>query len=385
MPARGDAIGPFEVNRVHCGDALEMLRQVPDGSLQTTVTSPPYFWLRDYGIDGQLGHEATPGEYIDKLVEIFEEVRRATRADGTLWLNLGDSYASRWPSPTSRRNLIANPMKGGKRSADRPERMGPGLKEKDLIGIPWEAAFALRRAGWYLRCDVIWSKPNPMPESVTDRPTRAHEYLFLFAKSERYFYDSEAIKENLTESTIRRINQPTFESQAGGPKDYRNGTNENRSVRRTLENFAGKVKREKQRGHGRRHAGFNDRWDHMTHAEQAAQGRNKRSVWEIATKPFNGAHFATFPPDLVRPCILAGSRPGDLVCDPFSGSGTAGEMAIRLGRRFVGFDLNPEYCRELAAARLQAAERGQTVEEMESGQMTIFDALGGQGENGQRR
>jgi DNA modification methylase len=212
-----------------------------------------------------------------------------------------------------------------------------GLKPKDLIGIPWRVAFALQADGWWLRSDIVWAKPNPMPESVTDRPTRSHEYIFLMSKSGRYYYDYEAIKEPGSLSSVARLNQPTFDTQTGGPKYTKTG---NRSHRKVLENLH---RSEKQRGHGRRHAGFNDRWDGMSKEEQCSLMRNKRDVWNVPTHPFSEAHFAVFPENLIKPCILAGSASGDKVLDPFSGSGTTGVFAQRYGREYIGIELNTEY------------------------------------------
>lgn len=293
--------------RIIQGDARDALLDLPDGSVRCVVTSPPYFALRDYGVEGQLGQEATPLEYIDNLTLVFREVWRVLANDGTLWLNLGDSYAG-----------------------------------KNLIGVPWAVAFALQAEGWYLRQDIIWHKPNPMPESVTDRPTKAHEYLFLLTKSPRYYYDHESIREPAAESSLARWAQD-IEGQRGSARAHAGGKTNGpmKAVRRS----------DKQRGHSRRHAGFNDRWDAMSKAEQAALGRNKRSVWTVATRPYAEAHFATFPPDLIRPCILAGTEPGDTVLDPFNGSGTTGQVALELGRHYVGIELNPEYI-ELTNARL---------------------------------
>jgi site-specific DNA-methyltransferase (cytosine-N4-specific) len=259
------------------GDAAGVLARLPAGSCRCCVTSPPYWGLRDYGVPGQIGSEEEPAEYVRRLVEVFAGVRRVLADDGTLWLNVGDSYTS------GNRGYRAPDRKNPVRAMGYRARTPSGLKPKDLVGIPWRLAFALQDDGWYLRSDVVWEKPNCMPESVRDRPTRSHEYLFLFAKSERYLYRSERLREG--------------------------------------------------------------------------NGRRRRSVWSIPTEPFPGAHFATFPPALVEPCILAGSDPGDRVLDPFFGSGTVGLVARRLGRRYVGIEINPEYV-ALARARL-AAEGGE--------------------------
>ncbi|MCC7107641.1 MAG: site-specific DNA-methyltransferase [Chloroflexi bacterium] len=325
------------------GDCLASLRQMPDAGVQTCVTSPPYFGLRDYGVDGQIGLEPTPGAYVAKMVEVFAEVRRALRDDGTLWLNLGDSSAGSGKggnpedSPhdkqrTNRGTLVARP-------GDRMQCYG--LKPKDLIGIPWRVAFALQADGWYLRSDIIWHKPNPMPESVTDRPTRAHEYLFLLAKSERYYYDHDAIKEDAVYSGITGMDDTGFKNAA--EFDGKHGEAAK----------AGEQRRDKQRGHSRRHAGFNDRWDAMTKAEQCSGKRNKRDVWTVAPANYPDAHFATFPPKLIEPCIKAGCPAGGVVLDPFGGSFTTAEVALELGCDAVLCELNPKYV-EMGKRRIQA-------------------------------
>lgn len=320
------------------GDALERLREMPDASVQMCVTSPPYWNLRRYNAGPkEIGQEKTPELFIANLVAIFAEVKRVLKNDGTLWVVIGDSFAKDGiRCPGTEKNKA---MRLGRRGA-----VG-NLKPKDLIGIPWMLAFALRRDGWFLRSDIIWAKPNPMPESVTDRPTRSHEYIFLFSKKPRYYYNHEAVKDPPCGSSLQRIQQPNFANQHGGAKDYRNGTNGNRSMRKTLENWASnREPRDKQMGHSIRHQGFNDRWDQLSTEEQGAFGRNKRDVWNVAPANYNDAHFATFPPDLIKPCILAGSRPGDTVLDPFGGSGTTGMVAVELGRKAILIELNPNYC-----------------------------------------
>lgn len=307
--------------RIYQGDCLDIMgRHIEDKSVQTCITSPPYFNLRDYGVDEQIGLEQTPEQYVAKLVEVFREVRRVLRDDGTLWLNLGDSYAndSRWGGQTTGKHAASlhgkTPLVRAKRST--------GLKSKDLIGIPWRVALALQADGWYLRQDIIWYKPNPMPESVRDRCTKAHEYLFLLAKSKRYYFDGDAIAQPCKPSTIARTNGP-MKACFGG--------------------------RNKYSGYGTRiHSG---REDSGTYIER---GANKRSVWTVTTKPFKGAHFATFPIDLIEPCILAGSKPGDTVLDPFGGAGTTALAATKHNRNAVLCEINPEYI-EIAKARLAAA------------------------------
>lgn len=261
------------------GDALTSLRLLPSSSVRCVVTSPPYWGLRDYGIGDQIGLEPTVGQFIDRLVGIFSEIKRILTDDGTIWLNIGDGYTSggrTWRAPDKK-----NPGRAMNIRPDTPE----GLKPKDLLGVPWRLAFALQENGWYLRSDIVWHKPNAQPESVKDRPVRAHEYLFMLSKSEKYFYDWRIMRER---------------ADNGGT-------------------------------------------------------RSRRSVWSINTKPFNGSHFATFPPDLVRPCVRASSETGDFVLDPFFGSGTVGLVSKEEGREFIGIELNPEYV-EMAKKRIQGGK-----------------------------
>lgn len=279
LGGRSDSKGKGEI---HIGDALDILRTFDDETIQAVVTSPPYWGLRDYGIEGQIGAERTIDEYISALVGIFREVRRVLKADGVLWLNVGDGYTSggrKWRD--SDKKLAA---RGMAYRPDTPE----GMKPKDLIGVPWMLAFALRADGWYLRTDIVWNKPNGNPESVRDRPTRSHEFIFMLSKSERYFYDVEATME---------------------PSD------DGRKMRR------------------------------------------KRSVWNVNTEPFKGAHFACFPRKLVEPCIKATTKPGDVVLDPFFGSGTVGQVAATLGRNFQGIELNEQYV-DIARERLESNPQG---------------------------
>lgn len=271
-PLKSDRYADSEAASVMTGDALSILPRLSTGSVQSCITSPPYWSLRDYHIDGQIGLEESLPEYIEKLTAVFEEVRRVLRNDGTLWLNIGDSYTSggrTWRAPDRK-----NPGRAMSVRPPTPE----GLKSKDLIGVPWRLAFALQDAGWYLRSDTIWHKPNCQPESVKDRPTRSHEYVFLFSKSEHYHYDSSSVR---------------------GPN-----------------------------------------------------GRNMRTVWDINTEPWNQAHFATFPPQLVRRMMQLTTREGSLVLDPFLGSGTTAQVAIESKRRFLGIEINPEYV-EMSLQRLR--------------------------------
>lgn len=322
--------------RILVGDCRDLLRSLPDGSVHCCVTSPPYFGLRDYGVDGQIGLEDTPDAFVAEMVAVFREVRRVLRDDGTLWLNLGDSYAGGGrgggAEDSKQQTNVGSLLP--------PKKPPVGLKAKDLMGIPWRVAFALQADGWYLRQDIIWSKPNPMPESVQDRCTKAHEYIFMLSKSPRYYYDIDAIKEPMSLSSVERLSQGV-EGQQGSDRvpGKTNGTMK----------AVGKV--DKQRGHGRRHAGFNDRWDEMEKTAQCSGMRNKRSVWNVATQPFKDAHFATFPPNLVEPCIKAGCPEGGTILDPFGGAGTTGLVADRLQRDAILVELNPEYA-EIARRRL---------------------------------
>lgn len=314
--------------RLLTGDCRDVLRTLPDASVHTCVTSPPYFGLRDYGVDGQMGLEATPDEFVAGMVAVFREVRRVLRDDGTLWLNIGDSYngagrgggTARVPGTMSFRDK----NQGGLRIE--------GLKAKDLIGIPWMLAFALRADGWYLRQDIIWSKPNPMPESVQDRCTKAHEYLFLLSKGPRYHYDADAIAEGMALSSVARLSQ-NVEAQTGSER-----------VPGKTNGAMKAVGGARKRGVPPRHAAYGGTSD-QSGLDTVDRGgrRNKRSVWSIATQPFREAHFATFPPALVEPCILAGAPAGGVVLDPFGGAGTTGLVADRLQRDAILIELNAEY------------------------------------------
>lgn len=334
--------------RILVGDCRDSLRSLPDKSVHCCVTSPPYFGLRDYGHDGQLGLEPTPDEFVAAMVAVLREVRRVLRDDGTLWLNLGDSYAAKrtYQVPSTKGGPKHGPGQaaGGKASTANRD----GLKPKDLIGIPLRAAFALQADGWYLRQDIIWAKPNPMPESVRDRCTRGHEYIFMLSKLPRYYYDHEAIKTPPSQALLRQVADGYGGSDT---KDYSEGGAQSASGTkgRIIANAREKI--DKQRGHSRRHAGFNDRWDALSFAEQRVLGANKRSVWTVATRPFKGAHFATYPPDLIEPCILAGCPEGGTVLDPFFGAGTTGLVAEKHGRNWIGCELNPEYA-DIAQRRI---------------------------------
>jgi DNA modification methylase len=333
---------------IEFGDCRDTMRRWASEGVeaQTCVTSPPYFGLRDYGHEGQIGLEQTPAEYIAAMAEVFRCVRDVLAEDGTLWLNIGDSYAANGGAHGGRNDNQRGV--GAKRThksggGDQQARRAPrGLKPKDLIGIPWMLAFALRADGWYLRQDIIWHKPNPMPESVRDRCTKAHEYIFLLSKSERYYYDAEAIAQPLAETSKARLAQPNLANQRGSDR-VPGKTNGN--MKAVGPRFGGNKYGDDNRKESRTKSG--NEWT-------GGSGKaNRRSVWTIATRPYKGAHFATFPPALIEPCILAGSKPGDIVLDPFMGSGTTAAVAVRHGRRFAGCELNPAYA-ELQNERINA-------------------------------
>lgn len=330
--------------QILAGDCLEQLRPIPSESVHCCVTSPPYWGLRDYGVAGQLGMEPSPELFIEKMADVFREVRRVLRTDGTLWLNLGDAYSS------GNSGLLRRDNKGGVWTGGQDERAQPsslanpgrkpvaGLRSKNLLGMPWRVAFALQSDGWNLRQDIIWHKRNPMPESVKDRCTRAHEYIFMFSRSAKYHFDSSGIAEPISEESLAR---------------YR------RAKKYKIKKCVGPA------GHDHEKILLNERtrlvaasdWDdrHAKYAERAKPFRNKRSVWTVATAPFKGAHFATFPPKLIEPCILAGCPAGGTVLDPFCGAGTTGLVALRHGRRFLGIELNPQYV-ALATDRIRSEQ-----------------------------
>lgn len=318
--------------RILTGDCRDVLRTLADGSVRCCVTSPPYYGLRDYGVAGQIGLEPTPDEYVERLVAVFREVRRVLRDDGTLWLNVGDSYAAGGNGGGNKNDTNKGSLTVG------PKRAPAGYKPKDLLGIPWLLAFALRADGWYLRRDIIWHKPNPMPESVRDRPTSAHEYVFLLSKSARYFYDADAVREPPSAAMLKQVRDGY---NGHDTKDFAEALAQSASGTKARIIANARAKIDKQRGHGRRHAGFNDRWDAMSKEEQCALGSNRRSVWTIATEPCAVAHYAVMPNALAELCILAGSKPGDHVLDPFGGTGTTGLVAERLNRHSTLIDLDP--------------------------------------------
>ena len=305
-----------ELNKIYNEDCLTFLKQMPDQYVECCITSPPYFGLRDYGMAGQIGLEETPEAYVEKMVAVFREVRRVLKDDGTLWLNLGDSYASNTKGsgrPSSKHDSNAG-------SRYNPRKFNHGVKEKDLMGIPWMVAFALRADGWYLRQDIIWHKPNPMPESVTDRCTKSHEYIFLLSKSLQYYFDAKAIAEQQQQSSRERL---TRGWNGDGDRGYPNGPQNH------LKNYMGS----------------------FDSVEETPLTRNKRDVWTVTTKPYREAHFATYPPDLIEPCIKAGCPEGGIVLDPFMGAGTTALVAHKLNRNYIGTELNPEYC-QIAEKRI---------------------------------
>ncbi len=344
------------IDHCHQGDCRAVMRRlIAEGiRVQCIVTSPPYWNLRDYGVPGQIGMEPTLAAFVATMVEVFDLARELLIDDGTLWLNLGDSYSSSGGSPTTQSGKLF----AGRRRAEeticlsnRSAKTGGTVKDKELCGVPWRVAFALSDAGWYLRQEIIWSKPNPMPESVRDRCTKSHEHLFLLTKKPQYYFDQEAILEPCSANTHARLAQ-NIQDQIGSER-ANGGTRAERPMKA--------VARKVYPGNG---VGFGHGYDQDTKPRvknnasfDAAMAimpdtRNRRSVWTIPTQSYSGAHFATFPEALVEPCILAGSRPGDIVFDPFMGSGTVAQVAQRLGRRWLGSELNQEYI-DLQAQRTQ--------------------------------
>jgi len=336
------------------GDCRETLRNLQAGSVQTCVTSPPYFGLRDYGVDGQIGLEPTPAEYVEQMVQVFREVRRVLRDDGTLWLNLGDSYNAH-PGQRKATDKAGEKQQTVRGAQAAPSRSVDGLKPKDLIGIPWRVAFALQADGWYLRQDIIWHKPNPMPESVRDRCTKAHEYVFLLSKSERYYWDAEVMQEPAVGGLPGNTTHKHTSAYEAG--DDRARTEAKLVVYAERQ----RSKRDSFKRDNSKRAEVIPGQSVGTHRPDRPESeydvftRNRRSVWTVATRPYKGAHFATFPPALIEPCILAGAPFNGLVLDPFTGSGTTAAVALQHGRRFIGCELNPDYIK-LAEARIAAAE-----------------------------
>ena len=311
----------MELDTIFCGDALDVLRTLPDNSVHCCITSPPYYALRDYGAEGQIGRENTPAQYVERLTEVFSEVRRVLRPNGTLWLNIADTYAGKGNQGDSVDPKYPNGRTGQTVAINRKVE---GCKAKDMIGIPWMLAFALRDTGWYLRSDIIWQKANPMPESCKDRPSRCYEHIFLMAKSRKYYFNAEAIAEPVTESTPMRMRRKF------GKNKYSAGIP------------------------GQTHQHLNDYRPNGYAEEDIPLLRNKRDVWQINSVPYKGAHFAAYPPKLVETCLLAGCPPDGIVLDPFLGSGTTAAVAKQMGRHYIGIELNPDYC-TLAEQRIGGA------------------------------
>jgi len=331
------------MNKVIFGDCRDTMRDLKAQGVrvQCCVTSPPYFGLRDYGHPGQIGLEKTPAEYVAALVEVFDGVRDLLADDGVLWLNLGDSYAGAGYSNHAKGEGFngAQREQGGKQQ----HSYGTGMKNKDLMGMPWRVAFALQAAGWYLRQDIIWHKPNPMPESVTDRCTKAHEYIFMLTKSARYYYDHEAVKEDAVGKNLHDLTGPGYAAPGQTPNTG------NRSKRDSFKRDDSKRAEVIPGQTVGTHRADRDESEYDTGM------RNRRSVWTVPTKPYSGAHFAVFPAELIEPCVLAGSRPGDVVLDPFIGSGTTAQVAQALGRQWIGCEINTEYAPLQQARTAQAA------------------------------
>lgn len=381
------------------GDVFEQLATLPDNHFDCVVTSPPYWGLRDYGVDGQIGLEPTLAEHIDVMVRVCAEIHRVLKPEGTFWLNYGDCHAANRGGTHQPAETLAG-GRGGKTNRSRPEQYNPsrhpdglGLKHKDLVMVPNRVAIALQEWGWWVRSEIIWAKPNPMPESVTDRPATSHEKIFMLTKSAKYFYDAEAVRVPSKTNGIYKTPDGWDTGPGAHGTIHRNGSQKGETVKdkksiskSTLQDGAAgrcerpdiypererreKQHRDKQRGHGRRHAGFNDRWDQMSKTEQTQDGRNLRNyepapmqVWNIATKPFKDAHFATFPPELVERCLTAGCPVGGRVLDPFGGAGTTGLVADRMQRHATLIELNPDY-QNISLERINT-DRGGLLDAME--------------------
>jgi len=340
----------MELNHIYNMDCMEGMKQLSDNSVDCCITSPPYYGLRDYGVDGQIGLEDTPEQYIARLVDVFREVRRVLKPTGTLWLNLGDSYCGTGSKGDYKDPKYTDGRNG--QSVSLTQKID-GLKPKDLIGIPWRVALALQADGWWLRQDIIWHKPNPMPESVTDRCTKAHEYIFLMSKSAQYYFDHESIQE--TAVTQYREREKNNGESAVDTKKRGHGCVCGTTQKSTFGNRNGEL--------DKLHSG--NTWEpqhknlsydgqtpntiHIARAEGKEEKgfivRNKRSVWRVATTPYSGAHFATFPEKLIEPCVLAGCPKDGIILDPFMGAGTTALVATRHYRHYIGFEINPEYCK----------------------------------------
>jgi DNA modification methylase len=347
------------MNLIEFGDCRETMRRwAAEGiKAQTCITSPPYYGLRDYGRDGQIGLEETPQMYVDAMVEVFRCVWDVLEDDGTLWLNIGDTYYNyRGRTDAFCKQTVSKTMQDLPSHSPTRNNKLEGLKGKDLIGIPWMLAFALRADGWYLRQDIIWHKPNPMPESVKDRCTKAHEYIFLLSKSDKYHFDSAAIEEPIQDVTALRMLRgvsDTHKNVNGAPGQTKHSMNQPRpNVRKEFDSSMG--------GGGTSFVGHSG-YKKADGTLMIKPTRNKRSVWTVNTKPFKGAHFAVFPEELIEPCILAGAPSNGIVLDPFMGSGTTAAMALRLGRQYLGCELNEDY-KPLQDSRI-AKESKSTLEE----------------------
>lgn len=343
-----------DVTLLYGMDVIKGLKQIDTESVQCVVTSPPYWGLRNYGVSGQIGLEKTPSQFVERIVKSLRKIKRVLKNDGTLWINLGDSYAGSGKGGNG--EGFDNNSSKGINSGNIPT----GVKPKDLIGVPWRVAFALQADGWYLRSDIIWAKPNPMPESVLDRPTKAHEYIFLLSKSSRYFYNVDAIREPHSPETSARLDRGLSETNkwnTGAPGSTAHAISKPRLNKKKIPagwHQGTRFRKEHPSESGSAGNGFKGHSGNFSADGRPLLhplGRNRRTVWEISTEGYKDAHFATFPTEIPRICILAGSRPGDLVLDPFSGSGTTGEVAIKLGRRYIGIDLNKNY-EQLAKNRI---------------------------------
>lgn len=346
--------------KILVGDVRKMLGTMADASVNCIVTSPPYFGLRDYGMSGQIGLETTPADFVAVMVDVFRETRRLLRNDGTFWLNLGDSYSGSGKggnppdSPHQKQatnkgsvSVVGNTAREAARTRGCGDDRLFGLKSKNLIGIPWRVAFALQDDGWYLRDAIIWAKPNGMPGSQVDRCTSSYEMIFQFSKSESYWSDFDAIKTPPRESTLIRTAQDV-QAQAGSHR-----ANGGAKTNGPMKAIGGPPKQDKQRGHGRKHAGFDARWDAMEREQQMAEPAMMRNVWFVSPATYDGAHFAVMPEEIARRCILAGCPKGGTVLDPFGGAGTTCLVADRFHRDGIMIDLNPEYA-ELARSRIRA-------------------------------
>ncbi len=341
----------FFKNKVIVTDALNGLKQLPDKSIPCCVTSPPYWALRDYNVEGQIGLEKTPEEYIEVMVKIFQEVKRVLKDDGTLWLNIGDTYSGSYKGKKDKSKHPQDTNKGSRNNINLTYFSSNKHKPKDLIGIPWMLAFALKADGWYLRQDIIWNKPNPMPESVTDRCTKSHEYIFLLSKSKKYYYDASSIKTKIADATVLRMLQQ-IDSQKGSDRipGKTNGrmkaVGPGRNVRKGIDIKGGNQGNELGipamaiNGNGvKGHSGYFDKEGNIIGDGSA----NKKSVWTVTARPFKEAHFATFPEALIVDCIKAGCRENGIVLDPFMGAGTTALVARKLNRNYIGFELNESY------------------------------------------